>query len=120
LMEGISKAYVGNRLGDISNAIQKRVEENDFSVVRSMVGHGIGRELHEEPEVPNFGKPGRGIILRAGLVIAIEPMVNIGTHKVKTLSDGWTVVTVDGKKSAHFEHTIAITEDGPRILSTIL
>jgi methionyl aminopeptidase len=120
LYKGIEVAKVGNRIGDIGYAIQSYVESLGYSVVRELVGHGVGKNLHEEPQVPNYGKKGKGVKIKSGLVIAIEPMVNIGTHKVKTLSDGWTVVTVDGKKSAHFEHTIAITEDGPRILSTIL
>ena len=107
----------GNRLGDVSAAVQKVVEDAGYSVVRQFVGHGIGRALHEDPQVPNFGKAGRGVQLKPGLVLAIEPMVNVGGYEVKILADGWTAVTADGKLSAHFEHTVAVTEDGPRILS---
>lgn len=117
LYKGIEKAYVGNRLSDISHAIQTWVEKHGFSVVRDFVGHGIGKELHEEPQVPNFGKPGFGPRLKEGMVLALEPMVNMGTHEVKILSDGWTAVTADGSRSAHFEHSIAITSNGPIILS---
>ena len=116
---GIEKAKVGNRLFDISYAIQSWVESHGFSVVRDFVGHGIGRELHEEPQIPNFGVPHQGPRLGKGMVLALEPMVNEGTYEVRVLSDGWTVVTVDGKRSAHFEHTIAITEDGAEILSVL-
>ena len=116
---GIEKAKVGNRLFDISYAIQSWVESHGFSVVRDFVGHGIGRELHEEPQIPNFGVPHQGPRLEKGMVLALEPMVNEGTYEVRVLSDGWTVVTVDGKRSAHFEHTIAITEDGAEILSIL-
>jgi methionyl aminopeptidase len=116
---GIAKAVEGNRLSDISHAVQKHVEENGFSVVRDYVGHGIGRSMHEEPQVPNFGRAGRGPRLKAGMTLAIEPMVNMGTHEVCTLPDNWTVVTKDMKKSAHFEHTIAITEDKPVILTRL-
>lgn len=114
---GIEEARVGNRLGDISAAVQNHVEKAGFSVVRDFVGHGIGRNLHEDPQIPNYGRKGRGIALKAGMVLAIEPMVNAGSYKVAVLEDGWTVVTEDGKLSAHFEHSIAITEGGPRILS---
>ncbi len=114
---GIEQARPGNRLGDISAAVQKTAEDAGFSVVRQFVGHGIGRALHEDPQVPNFGKKGKGLQLKAGMVLAIEPMVNAGGVEVKILSDGWTAVTVDGKLSAHFEHTVAITDNGPRILS---
>jgi methionyl aminopeptidase len=114
---GIENAVEGKRLYDISYAIQKHVEENGFSVVRLFVGHGIGRELHEEPQVPNYGVPGQGPRLKKGMTLAIEPMVNAGTREVRLLDDGWTAVTVDGKKSAHFEHTVLITEDRPRILT---
>lgn len=114
---GIEKARVGNRLGDVSHAIQKCVESAGFSVVRSLVGHGIGRAMHEDPQVPNFGKPGEGAVLKAGMVIAIEPMVNAGGHDVEILEDKWTVVTADGSLSAHFEHSVAITEAGPMILT---
>lgn len=118
LMEGIKKAIKGNRLTDISHAIQTCVESNSFSVVRDYVGHGIGSQMHEEPQVPNFGKPGRGPRLKPGMTLAIEPMVNMGTYEVETLEDNWTVVTRDKSYSAHFEHTIAVTEDGPEILTT--
>ena len=117
LYAGIEAAREGNRLSDISHAVQSLVESRNFSIVRSFVGHGIGRDLHEEPQVPNFGAPGRGVRLRAGMVIAIEPMVNEGTYEVEILDDGWTAVTKDRKLSAHFEHSIAITKNGPRILS---
>ncbi len=116
---GIEKAKAGNRLFDISYAIQSWVESHGFSVVRDFVGHGIGRELHEEPQIPNFGAPHQGPRLEKGMVFALEPMVNEGTHEVRVLSDGWTVVTADGKRSAHFEHTIAITDDGAEILSIL-
>jgi methionyl aminopeptidase len=118
LFLGIEQAVPGKRLSDISRAIQSHVEAAGFSVVRKFVGHGIGKALHEEPQVPNYGKPGMGIRLKPGMVLAIEPMVNAGSYEVKTLEDGWTTVTKDGSLSAHFEHTIAITEDGPVILST--
>lgn len=117
LARGIAAAQPGNRVGDISAAVQEYVEANGFSVVRTFVGHGIGRELHEDPEVPNFGKAGRGPRLVSGMVLAIEPMVNEKSHVVETLSDGWTVKTVDGGLSAHFEHTVAITPKGPVILT---
>jgi methionyl aminopeptidase len=116
---GIEKAKAGNRLFDISYAIQKWVESHGFSVVRDFVGHGIGRDLHEDPQVPNFGAPHQGPRLEGGMVFALEPMVNEGTYEVRVLSDGWTVVTADGKRSAHFEHTIAITGDGAEILSIL-
>lgn len=117
LFNGIEKAVPGNRLYDISHAIQQYVEKRGFSVVRDFVGHGIGRNLHEDPQVPNFGNPGFGVKLKAGMVLAIEPMINEKSHEVKVLDDGWTVVTVDGGLSAHFEHTVAITENGPDILT---
>jgi methionyl aminopeptidase len=117
LEAGINKMRPGNRLGDVSAAVQEVAEKAGFSVVRQFVGHGIGRELHEDPQVPNYGQSGKGPELRPGMVIAIEPMVNVGTWEVKVLDDGWTAVTADGELSAHFEHTVAITEDGPRILS---
>lgn len=117
LYEGIKAARPGGRIGDIGYAVQSYVEQRGFSVVRQFVGHGIGTEMHEPPEVPNFGTPGRGIRLMPGMVIAIEPMVNVGTPDVKILSDGWTVQTKDGKLSAHFEHTVAITPDGPQIMT---
>ncbi|WP_366923242.1 type I methionyl aminopeptidase [Metallumcola ferriviriculae] len=119
LKAGIAKAVEGNRLSDISHAVQIVAEGSGFSVVRDYVGHGIGREMHEEPQVPNFGKPGRGPRLKAGMTLAIEPMVNMGTHEVITLEDNWTVVTRDGAGSAHFEDTIAITEAGPVVLTRI-
>lgn len=118
LMQGIGKARVGNRVGDISAAVQKYVERNGYSIVRALVGHGIGRSLHEDPQVPNFGKPGRGPNLVAGMTMCIEPMVNEGKKDVYTKDDGWTVVAADGKLSAHFEHTVAVTKDGPLILTT--
>lgn len=114
---GIRNAVEGNRLYDISSAIQRHVEENGFSVVRLFVGHGIGRELHEEPQVPNYGIPGQGPRLKRGMTLAIEPMVNAGGHEVIILEDGWTAVTKDGKRSAHFEHTVLVTSDKPRILT---
>ena len=118
LYKGIEQAVIGNRIGDISYAIQKYTEKDrDYGVVRELVGHGIGKKLHEDPEVPNYGKRGRGPKLKSGMTIAIEPMINLGTRKVKQLSDGWTIVTADEQPSAHFEHTIAITDDGPDILS---
>ncbi len=117
LRMGIEEARSGRRLGDVGHAIQTAAEEAGFSVVRDLVGHGLGRQLHEEPQVPNFGRPGRGLALRPGLVIAIEPMVNQGTATVHTLQDKWTVVTADGLRSSHFEHTVAVTENGPRILT---
>ena len=118
LARGIEQARVGNRLSDISFAVQSFVEMHGFSVVRDFVGHGIGQKLHEEPEIPNYGRPGQGPVLAEGMVFAIEPMVNMGTHRTKILADGWTVVTEDGKPSAHFEHTIVITSKGPEILTT--
>lgn len=117
LNQGIEKAIVDNRLSDISNAVQTFVEKNNLSVVRDFVGHGIGRNMHEAPQIPNFGPPGRGPRLKAGMALAIEPMVNMGTYEVETLVDNWTVVTKDKKWSAHFEHTIAITEKGPWIMT---
>ncbi len=117
LYKGIAQAKVDNHLSDVSSAIQNFVESNNFAVVRDFVGHGIGRSLHEDPEVPNFGTPHHGPILKEGMVLAIEPMVNLGTWKTRVLGDGWTVVTEDGQSSAHFEHTIAITNRGPEILT---
>lgn len=119
LYRGIEKAIEGNRLYDISSAIQKHVEDNGFSVVRLFVGHGIGRELHEEPQIPNYGTAGHGSRLREGMALAIEPMVNAGSHEVRILDDGWTAVTVDGKRSAHFEHTVIVTAGKPRILTKL-
>lgn len=115
---GIQKAYPGNHLSDIGHAIQTYAESQGYSVVRELVGHGIGQRLHEDPQVPNYGKAGRGIILKRGLVIAIEPMINMGRAAVLTMPDGWTVVTRDRKPSAHFEHTIVITDEGPEILTS--
>lgn len=117
LYEGIKAAKAGCRVGDISSAVQKYVENRSYSVVRDFVGHGVGAKLHEDPSVPNFGTPGRGPRLIPGMTIAIEPMVNMGDYRVKVLDDDWTTVTVDGKLSAHYEHTIAITPDGPKILT---
>ncbi len=119
LYRGIAEVKAGNRIGDISSAIQDHVEAAGYSVVRDLVGHGIGKNLHEDPQVPNYGSGGRGIELKPGMVFAIEPMVNEGTYRVEILRDGWTVVTADGKLSAHFEHSVAITENGPVILSRI-
>ncbi|RJX24026.1 MAG: type I methionyl aminopeptidase [Dethiobacter sp.] len=118
LYKGIEKAFPGNHLYDISAAIQAYAESQGFSVVRNYVGHGIGSEMHEEPQVPNFGLPGKGPVLEAGMVLAIEPMVNAGTWEVETLGDNWTVVTRDRSLSAHFEHTVAILQDGPKILTS--
>lgn len=117
LYEGIKAACAGNRIGDISHAVQSYVEARGYSVVRQFVGHGVGTHLHEAPEVPNFGTPGRGIRLLPGMTLAIEPMVNAGKPDVKVQPDGWTVLTTDGSLSAHFEHTIAITSDGPVIMT---
>ena len=117
LYEGIRAAKAGNRLGDIGSAIQRYVEARGYSVVRTFVGHGVGAKMHEDPSVPNYGTPGRGVRLLQGMTIAIEPMINAGVSGVKTLSDGWTTVTADGKLSAHFEHSVAITSDGPVILT---
>jgi methionyl aminopeptidase len=117
LEAGIDKARQDNRLGEISAAVQAVAEGDGYGVVRQLVGHGIGRQMHEDPQVPNYGSPSEGPILKAGMVLAIEPMINAGTYEVKTLPDGWTVVTADGQPSAHFEHTVAVTEDGPDILT---
>ena len=117
LYEGISAAVSGGRLGDIGAAIQQYVEKRGYSVVRQFVGHGIGTQLHEAPEVPNFGTQGRGIRLMPGMTLAIEPMINVGHYDVKVMPDGWTVLTKDGSLSAHFEHTIVITPDGPQIMT---
>ncbi|HZX61548.1 MAG TPA: type I methionyl aminopeptidase [Candidatus Methylomirabilis sp.] len=117
LHRGIAQATPGRHLSDISHAIQRHVESHGFSVVRIFVGHGIGRALHEEPQVPNFGPPSRGPVLRPGMVLAVEPMVNAGTHEVMILEDKWTAVSKDRSLSAHFEHTVAITENGPEILT---
>ncbi len=117
LYEGIKMARPGGRIGDISAAIQGYVEARGYSVVRQYVGHGVGASLHEAPEVPNYGTSGRGVRLLPGMTLAIEPMINVGTHNVKVLPDGWTVLTADGKLSAHFEHTVAITANGPVIMT---
>lgn len=117
LYEGIKKAQIGAHIGDIGSAVQRYAEARGYSVVRKFVGHGVGAKLHEEPSVPNFGEPGRGIKLSEGMTIAIEPMVNVGTPDVTILDDEWTTVTNDGKLSAHFEHSIAVTKDGPVILT---
>jgi len=119
LYAGIAQTKIGNRLSDISHAIQKFAEHKGYAVVKAFVGHGIGTALHEDPQVPNFGPPGRGHRLREGMVLAIEPMVNMGTSDVQILSDNWTVVTVDGRLSAHFEHTVAVAEHGGMILSQL-
>ncbi|HUA10167.1 MAG TPA: type I methionyl aminopeptidase [Candidatus Acidoferrales bacterium] len=117
LMLGIAQMQRGNHLGDISAAVQRHAEGHGYGVVRELAGHGVGTAMHEEPQVPNYGKAGTGLELRPGLVLAIEPMITLGDRKVEILKDGWTVVTADGKLAAHFEHTIAVTEDGPRILT---
>ena len=117
LMLGIAQMQTGNRLGDIGSAVQKHAESHGYGVVRQLVGHGIGTKMHEDPQVPNYGTPGQGTLLRPGLVLAIEPMITEGTYEVETLDDGWTVITEDGKLAAHFEHTIAVTTEGPRILT---
>jgi methionyl aminopeptidase len=117
LYQAIEQCQVGNRLGDVCHAVQAYVEPRGYSVVQNYCGHGIGRAMHEDPQVPNYGEPGKGLVLREGLVLAIEPMINLGRHHTKQLKDGWTVVTVDGRPSAHFEHTVAITQEGPQILT---
>jgi methionyl aminopeptidase len=117
LMAGIAQMQRGNHLGDIGAAVQQHAESHGYGVVRELVGHGVGTAMHEEPQVPNYGKPGTGALLRPGLVLAIEPMITEGDYQVEILKDGWTVVTADGKLAAHFEHTIAVTDDGPKILT---
>ncbi len=119
LYEAIKFAVPGGKLGDVSSAVQRYCEEQGYGVVREYTGHGIGKELHEDPSVPNYGTAGRGVRLIPGMTLAIEPMINQGTAKIKVLPDGWTVKTADGKLSAHFEHTVAITKDGPVILTTV-
>ena len=119
LDRAIQQCRAGNHLGDIGWAVQQHAEANGYSVVRDYVGHGIGRRMHEDPQIPNYGRPGLGPKIKAGYVFAVEPMVNQGTHFTKVLGDGWTVVTMDGKPSAHAEHTIAITEDGPEVLTLV-
>jgi methionyl aminopeptidase len=117
LMLGIEQMRAGNHVGDIGYAVQRHAEANGYGVVRELVGHGVGTEMHEDPQVPNYGRPGGGPKLRTGLVLAVEPMITQGGYEVKILQDGWTVVTLDGKLAAHFEHTIALTEEGPKILT---
>jgi methionyl aminopeptidase len=117
LFDAVEQCRVGNQLGDISHAVQQRVERDGFSVIRSLVGHGIGRDMHEDPQIPNFGEPGTGPTLEEGMVFAIEPMVNAGDHPVRMGSDNWAVYSRDGSLTAHFEHTVAITAEGPRILT---
>lgn len=117
LFKGIEQAVVGNRIGDISHAVQTHAESHGYGVVRDFVGHGLGREMHEDPQIPNYGKPGQGPLLKPGMVLCIEPMITMGTYNVRVLSDDWTAVTIDGKPSAHFEHTVVITEQGPEILT---
>jgi methionyl aminopeptidase len=119
LNRGIAQCLEGNKVFDIGHAVQNYVEGFGYGVVREFVGHGIGRALHEEPQVPNFGAKGKGQLLKVGMVLAIEPMINAGSHKVKVLSDGWTAVTVDHSLSAHFEHTVAITPKGPEVLTVL-
>ena len=119
LVAGMQAAVIGNHVGDIGHAVESVVKAGGFTVVRDLVGHGVGHMMHEEPQIPNHGKLKRGMRLVAGLTIAIEPMVNIGTEKTRTLGDKWTVVTADGKNSAHFEHTVAVTEDGPVVLTRL-
>ncbi|NNF05148.1 MAG: type I methionyl aminopeptidase [Candidatus Eisenbacteria bacterium] len=119
LLKGIEAFRPGNTLGDVGHAVQSHGEKHGFGIVRSLVGHGIGTEMHEDPQVPNYGKPGSGLKLRAGMVCAIEPMLTVGDHDVKTLSDHWTIVTRDGSLACHFEHTVALTENGPEILSVV-
>ncbi|MDE2802400.1 MAG: M24 family metallopeptidase, partial [Chloroflexota bacterium] len=119
LNQAIAQVRAGARLGDIGEAVQKYAEDLGYGVVREYVGHGIGRRLHEEPQVPNYGVAGRGQMLRAGMAIAIEPMLNVGTWRTRTLEDGWTVVTADGRLSAHFEHTMAVGEDGAEVMTRL-
>ncbi len=117
LFEGAEGARAGNRLGDVSSAIQRTVESEGLSIIRTLVGHGIGRDMHEDPQIPNYGEPGRGPLLEPGMVLAIEPMVNVGTHLVRVGDDNWAVYSQDGSLAAHFEFTVAVTEDGPRVLT---
>lgn len=119
LYKGIEQAMAGNRLSDISHAVQSHAEKYGYGVVRDYVGHGIGRNMHEDPQIPNYGSPGHGPRLKSGMTLAIEPMINLGTYEVKALDDGWTVVTLDKKPSAHFEHSIAVTDNGPEILTKL-
>jgi methionyl aminopeptidase len=120
LERAINQCYEGRHLGDIGWAVQSHAEAHGYSIVRDYVGHGIGRRMHEDPQIPNYGKPGKGAKIRNGYVFAVEPMVNIGTHQTKVLADGWTVVTLDGQPSAHCEHTIAITENGPEVFTRVV
>jgi methionyl aminopeptidase len=117
LFDAMEQCRPGNRLGDVSHAVQRRVEADGFSVVRSLVGHGIGRDMHEDPQIPNFGDPGTGVELAPGMVLAVEPMVNVGDHAIRMGSDNWSVYSQDGSLAAHFEHSVAITDEGPRILT---
>ena len=117
LFDAAEQVRPGNRLGDVSHAVKKRVEVDGFSVVRSLVGHGIGRDMHEDPQIPNFGEPGTGVELLPGMVLAVEPMVNVGDHAIRMGSDNWSVYSQDGSLAAHFEHSVAVTEEGPRILT---
>jgi methionyl aminopeptidase len=117
LFDAVEQCRAGNRLGDVSHAVQRRVEDAGLSVVRSLVGHGIGRDMHEDPQIPNYGEPGRGPLLEEGMVLAVEPMVNAGGHEVRMGEDGWAIYSEDGSLAAHFEFTVAITADGPRILT---
>jgi methionyl aminopeptidase len=117
LFDAVEQCRPGNRLGDVSHAVQKRIEADGFAVVRSLVGHGIGRDMHEDPQIPNFGEPGTGPLLAEGMVLAVEPMVNVGTYRIRIADDQWSVYSEDGSLAAHFEHTVAITSDGPRILT---
>jgi methionyl aminopeptidase len=117
LFDAAEQVRPGNRLGDVSHAVQTRVEADGFSVVRSLVGHGIGRDMHEDPQIPNFGEPGTGVELLPGMVLAVEPMVNVGDHAIRMGSDNWSVYSQDGSLAAHFEHSVAVTEEGPRILT---
>jgi methionyl aminopeptidase len=117
LFDAAEQVRPGNRLGDVSHAVQKRVEADGFAVVRSLVGHGIGRDMHEDPQIPNFGEPGTGVELLPGMVLAVEPMVNVGDHAIRMGADNWSVYSQDGSLAAHFEHTVAVTEEGPRILT---
>jgi methionyl aminopeptidase len=119
LERAIQQCRAGNHLGDIGWAVQAHAEAHGYTVVRDYVGHGIGRRMHEDPQIPNYGTPGKGTKIKNGYVFAVEPMVNMGTHQTKVLSDGWTVVTIDGQPSAHAEHTIAITEEGPEVLTRV-
>ena len=117
LFDAVEQCRPGNRLGDLGHAVQKRVESDDFSVVRSLVGHGIGRDMHEDPQIPNYGEPGTGEKLEEGMVLAVEPMVTVGNHPIRVAADNWSVYSQDGSLAAHFEHTVAITAEGPRILT---